>query len=78
MEQIKHRVVKFPENRRVNEKLEDGDRVIIAEKTKLSAGYIRDILLGFRRMTDPVAAAIVELLQSRNSLLKSLEEVTNN
>ena len=71
------REVKYPENLKINKQLKSGDRLLIAEKAGLSPGTVRDMLLGFRRITDKAGYAIIDVLEKRRQLQKSLEEIAN-
>jgi hypothetical protein len=73
----KPRVVKFPENKDIARKLRAGDRVIIARYAGLQPGTIRDMMSGFRRITDPVARAIIRLMNERQELDRALDEIAN-
>ena len=69
--------IKFPENRKISDKLLQGDRVIIAKYSNLSVYTIRDIMQGHRRLTDDVARAILRLKKERLELTQALEEIIN-
>jgi hypothetical protein len=69
--------IKFPENRKISEKLLQGDRVIIAKYSNLSVYTIRDIMQGHRRLTDDVARAIIRLMNERKELDQALNEIVN-
>jgi len=69
--------VKFPENRKISEKLLKGDRVIIAKYANLAPGTIADMMYGYRRITDNVARAIIRLMKEREELNRSLDEIIN-
>lgn len=71
------KVIKFPENRKLKSKLQPGDRDKIAEWSGLSVVTIRDIINGYRRITDDVARAIIRLFEERDHLNSSLQKITN-
>lgn len=71
------REVKFPENKDISRKLRAGDRVIIAKYAGLKPGSVRDMMNGFRRITDPVARAIIKLMNERQELDRALDEIAN-
>lgn len=74
---IQQREVKFPENKRIGAKLSQGDRVIIAGYAGLKPGSIRDMLNGYRRITDKAARAIIRLMNERKELDQALNEIVN-
>ena len=69
--------IKFPENRKISEKLKPGDRVIIAKYAGLSPATIRDMMMGHRRITDKAARAIIRLMKERKELDQALNEIVN-
>lgn len=69
--------IKFPENRKIAKQLMKGDRVVIARYANLSAVTIRDMMMGYRRITDNVARAILRLMAERQELARALEEIVN-
>lgn len=69
--------IKFPENRKISEKLKPGDRVIIAKYAGLSPATIRDMMMGHRRITDKAARAIIRLMNERKELDQALNEIVN-
>ncbi|MFA5816629.1 MAG: hypothetical protein WC865_13525 [Bacteroidales bacterium] len=71
------REIKYPENLKINNQLQNGDRLLIAKKSNLKPGTIRDMLNGYRRITDDVARAIIELMSERNELNRLLGEIAN-
>ena len=71
------REIKYPENIKINERLESGDRLLIAVKAGLKPGTIRDMLLGYRRITDKVAKEIVELMNERDQLQNLLKVIAD-
>lgn len=71
------KVTNFPENKKVREKLRRSDPGKIAEMAEVSVTYVRDMLRGRRAFTDEVSRAIIELLDNRKQLSKTLEEIVN-
>jgi len=76
-EGIRRKAIKFPENRKISEKLMPGDRVIIAQYAGLSPATIRDMMMGHRRITDKAARAIIRLMNERKELGQALDEIVN-
>lgn len=74
---IRQKAIKFPENRKISEKLMPGDRVIIAKYAGLSPATIRDMMMGHRRITDKAARAIIRLMNERKELGQALDEIVN-
>ncbi len=71
------RDVKFPENREIGKQLKVGDRITIAEYSGKTPGTIRDMMNGYRRITDKVGLAIIRLFEEREMIKKSLKEIAN-
>lgn len=71
------RGIKFPENKKISAQLERGDRVIIAQYSGYTEGTIREMMNGYRRITDKAARSIIRLMEERERLTKSLEEIAN-
>jgi len=69
--------INFPENKKVRAKLRRSDPGKIAEMAEVSVTYVRDMLRGRRAFTDEVAKAIIELLNTRNQLSRTLDEIVN-
>jgi len=61
---------RYPENKRVGDKLSLGDRLLIKEKTGYSRSYIDKILKG-KRHSDKVIKVAKELLSIREEFLNS-------
>jgi len=72
---IRHKAVKFPENREIKAKLKYGDGKEIARRTGLTAIYVNEMLIGRAPLSDKVKQAIIEILSERHNLDKSLEEI---
>ena len=70
-------MIKFPENKKVRAKLRRSDAIRIAAMAKVSVTYVRDMLRGRRAFTDEVSKAIIELLNNRSKLTRTLEEIAN-
>lgn len=71
------REIKYPENLKINSKLQKGDRVKIAKGANLKPGTVRDQMLGYLRITDNVAREIIKIIREREELNKQLEAITN-
>ena len=71
------RKIRFPENKKISAQLLGGDRVVIAEYSGYTEGTIREMMNGYRRITDKAARAIIRLMEERKQLTKSLEEIAN-
>ncbi len=69
--------VKFPENVKIRETLQAGDRRKIAKMAGYTEGSINEMLNGYRRLTDEVKRSIVQLIKERKELDRSLEELAN-
>ncbi|MCK9452828.1 MAG: hypothetical protein RBR40_08460 [Tenuifilaceae bacterium] len=68
-------VKKYPNQVKIRQKLTRGDRLKVAEATGYKEGTIREMLKGFRRMTDPVKQAIINIVNERAELDRKLEEI---
>lgn len=68
---------KFPENKKISAQLQVGDRRKIAAYSGYTEGTIREMMGGYRRITDRAARAIIRLMDERKELNKSLEEIAN-
>lgn len=71
------REVRYPQNKEIGRQLLPGDRVTIAQYAGLSAGTIRDMMLGYRRITDKTARAIIRLMNERREIDQALDEIAN-
>lgn len=69
--------VKFSENLKIKEKLQQGDGPEIARRSGFKAITINEVLNGKRRMNDKVKRAIIDILNERHGLDRALEEITN-
>lgn len=73
--QIRQKEIKFPKNREYSEKLQRGDRAKIAELSGHSVTTVRDMLSGYRRISDKAAKAIIRVINDRNNLNLQLESL---
>ena len=71
------REAKFPENKKINAQLLPGDRETIALNSKYTVGTIREMMGGYRRITDRAAKAIIKLFEDRKQLSDTLNEIAN-
>ena len=69
--------IKYPENKKIREKLQRGDIAKIAEYSGMSAFTVIQTLKGARRMSDNIAKAIIRLASERKQLEESLMEISN-
>lgn len=69
--------LKYPEQVKIRAKLSTGDKVKLAVITGYKEGTIREMLNGYRKMTDPVKLAIITLINERQNLDKELEQIIN-
>lgn len=69
------REVKYPANKDIARKLRSGDMVTIAKYAGVRPGSVRDMMYGFRRITDPTARAIIRLFNERREIEQALEEI---
>ena len=70
------RHVKFPENKEIRSQLLPGDRKTIAKYSGYTQGSINEMLNGYRRLTDKAKIAIIQLMEERKEINKSMEEIT--
>lgn len=71
------REVKYPANRDIASKLRTGDMVTIAKYAGVVPGTVRDMMYGYRRITDKTARAIIRLMNERREIEQALEEIAN-
>lgn len=74
---FRQKEIKFPENRKIAATFLPGDRVTIALYSGMSVYTIRDMSLGYRRINDRVARAIIRLMNERKELGQALNEIVN-
>lgn len=70
-------VKKFPENQKIGRQITKADRLRIAKKTGYSQRYLREMLSGWRKLTDPVKAEAVKILEERAELDRRLAQLAN-
>lgn len=68
---------KYPENIKIRDKMNTGDKAKIARMTGYKVGSVREILNGYRFMNDEVKRAIIQLFAERDQINKSIEEIAN-
>lgn len=71
------REVKYPENKDIARKLRHGDSVIIANYAGVTPGTVRDMMYGYRRITDKTSRAIIRLMNERREIDQALDEIAN-
>lgn len=69
--------VKFPENRKIKDKLMRGDRAALAKDTGLKRNTINFMMNGYRRFTPDVENAIIRLFDERKQRQDALELIAN-
>jgi hypothetical protein len=68
---------KFPENKKINQQLIHGDREKIAQYSKYTVSTIRDMMYGYRRITNRAGKAIIRLFEERKKMTEALNEIAN-
>ena len=76
-EKTVNRLVKFPENRKIKDKLLRGDRATLAEYTGFTLGTINEMLKGYRRFTPGMENAIIRLFAERKERQEAITEIAN-
>jgi len=71
------RDTKFPENKKINAQLLPGDREKIAKYSNYTVGTIREMMAGYRRITDRAGKAIIKLFEERKAMTESLNQIAN-
>lgn len=74
---MRKNVLKFPDQVKIKEKLQSGDKLKLAERTGYKEGTIREMLNGYRRMPDSVKKAIIDLINDRQALDNAIDEIIN-
>jgi hypothetical protein len=67
--------LKHPENQKIKNKLQRGDVQLLTEYSGLAEATVRLILIGYRRMNDRLAKAIIRLMNERRELKQALDEI---
>lgn len=76
-EKTVNRLVIFPENRKIKDKLLRGDRATLSEYTGFTLGTINEMLKGYRRFTPGMENAIIRLFDERKQRQDALELIAN-
>jgi hypothetical protein len=72
-----NRLIIFPENRKIKDKLMRGDRATLAEYSEHSLGTINEMMKGYRRFSPAVEKAIIRLFAERKERQDALEQIAN-
>lgn len=70
--------VKFSENLKIKDKLQQGDGAEIARRSGYKPITVNEIMNGKRRMNDKVKLAIIEILKERQEIDQTLVTLLNN
>jgi plasmid maintenance system antidote protein VapI len=72
-----NRLILFPDNRKIKDKLMRGDRATLAEYTGFTQGTVNEMMKGYRRFTPTMETAIIRLFDERKQRQDALEQIAN-